>query len=135
MFGKSRNGAGAAAARAKSQPAEPLSPPDAVEQARALAPDRVELRAWMVEHPLLLVAGGLAAGYVATSLYARGQDRPARSIAPSHAMGDPRAFERASSALWLIPLVELARIGLQAATYYMVATHPSARGSAVNDPS
>ncbi len=87
-------------------------------------PNQYEARAWMREHPIAALGGGVAAGYLAARLWSRARAATAtRPAGPPHALGDPRVFDRATSALWLIPLVELARIGLQAATYYMVATH------------
>jgi len=120
MFGKTQNGAATKAA---------AKPPHA-DSARHLGadverlfdglPNRYEIRAWTFEHPWLAVGSGIAAGYLATRVWSgiarKASEAPMKPAAKPFA--DPRALRRASTALWLIPLFEIARLGLETANAY-----------------
>ncbi len=124
MFGKSRNGAavkptdatlrGNAAARKGNGVAE---------QVLEMQPERDQLRAWTLDHPWLALGSGLAAGFVATRVWTVAKENVAQVIVAPPGTRDSKRFDtrglrRASAALWLIPMIELARFGIEAANGY-----------------
>ena len=122
MFGKTQNGVGTKAAAMNPSGGSSATRQRAGEAERLIEqlPNRYEIRAWTFEHPWLAVGSGMAAGYFATRIWsaaARSSTKaPGRPAAKPFA--DPRGLRRASAALWLIPLFEITRIGLETANAY-----------------